>query len=132
MSDYPVGTVAIATRIQRRRTKGWRLPAGAVYVGRGTRYGNPFKVVPVHPSGPYDVWHGDTLYGRHTNLQDARKQAADLHRDHLAPLGLCELEPDAVEALRGKTLACWCPPDQPCHADNLIDLANQPDPKGAP
>jgi len=30
-------------RIQRRRVKGWRMPEGAVYVGRGTKWGNPFK-----------------------------------------------------------------------------------------
>lgn len=29
-------------RIQRRRTKGWTKPEGAVYVGRGTRWGNPW------------------------------------------------------------------------------------------
>ncbi|MCB1343362.1 MAG: DUF4326 domain-containing protein [Pseudooceanicola sp.] len=28
-------------------------------------------------------------------------------------------------ALRGKDLACWCPPDQPCHADVLLELANR-------
>ena len=32
-------------RVQRRRTAGWRAPEGAKYVGRGTRYGNPFAVV---------------------------------------------------------------------------------------
>ena len=26
--------------------------------------------------------------------------------------------------LRGKNLACWCPLDQPCHADVLLELAN--------
>jgi len=31
-------------RVQRKRTKGWRMPEGAVYVGRGSRWGNPFKV----------------------------------------------------------------------------------------
>ena len=31
-------------RIQRRRTKGWRMPAGAVYVGRPSYFGNPFSV----------------------------------------------------------------------------------------
>ena len=30
-------------RIQRKRTKGWRMPEGAVYVGRGSRWGNPFR-----------------------------------------------------------------------------------------
>lgn len=29
-------------RIQRQRAKGWRMPDGAVYVGRPTRWGNPF------------------------------------------------------------------------------------------
>lgn len=30
-------------RIQRRRVKGWRMPEGAVYVGRGSKWGNPFQ-----------------------------------------------------------------------------------------
>ncbi len=29
-------------RIQRKRTKGWRMPEGAVYVGRPTKWGNPY------------------------------------------------------------------------------------------
>lgn len=29
-------------RIQRLRTKGWRMPEGAVYVGRPTLFGNPW------------------------------------------------------------------------------------------
>lgn len=31
-------------RIRRRREAGWKMPAGAVYVGRGSRWGNPFKL----------------------------------------------------------------------------------------
>lgn len=27
--------------------------------------------------------------------------------------------------LRGKNLACWCALDAPCHADVLLELANQ-------
>ncbi len=27
--------------------------------------------------------------------------------------------------LRGKDLACWCPLDRPCHADVLLELANE-------
>lgn len=30
-------------RIQRRRTTGWRMPEGAVYVGRPSKWGNPFQ-----------------------------------------------------------------------------------------
>jgi hypothetical protein len=31
-------------RIQRRRMKGWRMPDDAVYVGRPTKWGNPFRL----------------------------------------------------------------------------------------
>ena len=31
-------------RIQRKRTPGWRKPLGAVYVGRPSRWGNPFEI----------------------------------------------------------------------------------------
>jgi hypothetical protein len=38
---------------------------------------------------------------------------------------------DAAEAVRqfrdelGRDLACWCPLDEPCHADVLLELANR-------
>lgn len=42
------------------------------------------------------------------------------------------IAPDAVRAavagLRGHDLACWCPLGQPCHADVLLEIANQPTP----
>ena len=31
---------------------------------------------------------------------------------------------DVKTELRGKDLACWCPLDQPCHADVLLEIAN--------
>lgn len=31
-------------RVQRQRSRGWRMPANTVYVGRPTRWGNPFEV----------------------------------------------------------------------------------------
>ena len=31
---------------------------------------------------------------------------------------MSDLTPDLAE-LRGKDLACWCPLDQPCHAEVL-------------
>jgi hypothetical protein len=30
-----------------------------------------------------------------------------------------------IRQLRGKNLACWCKPGQPCHADILLELANR-------
>jgi hypothetical protein len=29
------------------------------------------------------------------------------------------------QELRGKNLACWCPEGSPCHADVLLEIANE-------
>jgi hypothetical protein len=101
-------------RLQRQRTKGWRIPEGAVYVGRPTRWGNPFKVGdPVHV-GP--MWAG-----RDTIITDA-ETAVEFYRRWLFNQ---RTPADLVPILRGRDLACWCPLDQPCHADVLLEMANQ-------
>lgn len=98
-------------RIQRKRTKGWTMPPGAIYVGRGTRWGNPFKVGDHH-----------RLIGR--PVRD-RAEAVELYELHTGPMGSYELEVDEVRAeLAGRDLACWCPPGEPCHADVLLRIAN--------
>ena len=84
-------------RIQRRRTKGWRMPPGAIYVGRPTKWGNPFKT-------------GD------------RVQDVDFFKRH-RPYNLTVR--NIKRGLKGKNLACWCPLDQPCHADVLLEIANR-------
>jgi len=86
------------------------MPQGAVYVGRPSKWGNPFGV---HPDdggrraacGLYRSW----LDGDFPNTEE------DLRSEILGSL----------RELRGKDLACWCPLDQPCHADVLLALANQ-------
>ncbi|ELP62932.1 hypothetical protein STRTUCAR8_00040 [Streptomyces turgidiscabies Car8] len=35
-----------------------------------------------------------------------------------------ELLAEHLPALRGRRLGCWCPPDQPCHARVLAELAD--------
>jgi hypothetical protein len=108
-------------RIQRRRAKGWRMPEGAVYVGRPGVFGNPFQ----HPDKALAVrlfrcWLTGSM--RSLDLIDDRfrcicgKQLLIYRRDHLRRYGL--------PALRGKDLACWCRLGQPCHADVLLELAN--------
>lgn len=86
------------TRIQRQRTKGWRMPPDAVYVGRPSRWGNPFRYIGWGP-GPVESYRRWLMSGDPDVVE----------RKFLAPL-------------RGKTLACWCPLDQPCHADVLLEL----------
>ena len=42
----------------------------------------------------------------------------------LFPAPVLSAPPSDVAELRGKDLACWCPLDEPCHADVLLELAN--------
>ena len=99
-------------RIQRKREKGWRMPEGAVYVGRPSRWGNPFRVGALTPDGdPPELQHRAT-----------RTDAVEMFEDYMA--GLLIDKPPDVSELRGRDLACWCRLDQPCHADVLLEIAN--------
>lgn len=95
-------------RIQRKRTKGWKMPENTVYVGRPSIWGNPFSVGAVNPFGTV------TADNRH---------AAALYIG-FAPQNK-KLVAAAKAELRGKDLACWCSLDEPCHADTLLKLANE-------
>ncbi len=48
-----------------------------------------------------------------------REQAAALYREYI--LNSKELL-SRLGDLEGKTLACWCKPDEPCHGDVLLEL----------
>ena len=112
-------------RIQRKRTKGYRLPEGAVYVGRPSKWGNPFPVglpVSVETLNGDRAWLATaddvTYMFRHWIANEAvYPVTAVRQRDQLR-------EALAQGELRGKDLACWCPLDQPCHADVLLEIAN--------
>lgn len=97
MSERPM-------RIQRKRTKGWKMPEGAVYVGRGSRWGNP------HTVADWGSAEMAVLQFEH-DCNKAEIFHPDEFREWIAPL-------------RGKSLMCWCGPDAPCHADVLLEIAN--------
>lgn len=112
-------------RIQRRRTRGWRMPEGAIYVGRPTPYANPYKIKPA-PGYRWGVWF--TLTGTWSAFCDT---AADAHATavHLfREVALPNITAQQIEALRGHNLACWCREDLACHADALLELANSKEP----
>lgn len=92
-----MGVVTVAERFQLRREAGWRKPPGGVVVARPSKWGNPYSIAE----------HG-------------RVRAVQLFHAHLAE------HPDLAEAacreLPGRSLGCWCPLDQPCHADVLLYL----------
>lgn len=97
-------------RIQRKRARGWKMPPNTIYVGRPTVWGNPF--IP-----------GAELIGGET-LTAAK--AVDLYRQYLTGDASAARLRDLRHCLAGRDLACWCPLDQPCHADVLLELANGP------
>ncbi|QSB07140.1 DUF4326 domain-containing protein [Natronoglycomyces albus] len=94
----PASALAAAPgRVQRRRTAGSRLPAGARVVTRGTRYGNP------------------------ETAADPRVAVAAYAAHLLATPSLVDA---VLRELPGLMLACWCPVEAPCHADVLAAVAN--------
>lgn len=118
-------------RIQRKRTPGWKLPPGAVIVDRTSRFGNPFRVADAtdaeysNPRRAVVAFYRAWLNGS-PDLQDVYVVGGRTYdrRRVLADLPL----------LRGRDLACPCPPPEPgepdhCHGTVLLDLANSPAPK---
>lgn len=116
-------------RIQRSRAKGWRMPPNAVYVGRPTKWGNPWSVAGYYDagySGPTEVAAKACLENFRAWMTRTRSSwSGEVPGGPLKhPDGSVRFEPADVSPLRGKDLACWCPLDQPCHADVLLELAN--------
>lgn len=89
-------------RVQLRRTKGWRMPPNTVRVTRPGPWGNRYRI----------GVDGDAA-------ECVAKFRADC--DRVAKL---QGRPFIPVGLAGKNLACWCSLDQPCHADVLLELAN--------
>lgn len=108
-------------RIQMKRVRGWRKPEGVVYVGRPTKWGNPFSV-----AACIDTGFAETV-------AEARPVCVFEFRSWLTNSGIGWAAGEMRRAwmlehlddLRGRDLACWCPLDQPCHADVLLELANR-------
>lgn len=87
-------------RVQMTRHKPWRCDhPDAVIVARPSKWGNPFEV------GKDGIEDNETAVQKFEDWCN-------------------EIEPEELEELRGKDLACWCALDQPCHADVLLMWAN--------
>lgn len=77
------------------------IPAGAVYIGRGTRWGNPFVIGK----------HGD----RNAVCDHYKRYLKDQVRDGVVTV-------EQLAALHGKDLVCFCAPLR-CHGDTLTVAA---------
>lgn len=78
---------------------GKRTNDNQAYVGRRTKWGNPWRV----------------------NEDGTREEVIELYRQYV--LDILKHDPEFLEPLRGKDLICWCSPKS-CHADILLELAN--------
>lgn len=75
------------------------VPVGAIYIGRPSKWGNPFVI-------GKDGTRDEVIAKYRTYLlRDAQLMAA-------------------LPELRGKDLVCWCAPCA-CHGDVLLELANR-------
>jgi hypothetical protein len=95
-------------RVQLKRTKGWRMPPDTVKVDRTTRWGNRYRVGGL-------IWRTKG-FGKVKDAAEAVEAFRRLEVPHMHD----------VAQLRGKNLACWCKPGEPCHADVLLEVANRP------
>jgi len=86
-------------KVLNARRVGKQSAADRIYVGRPSKWGNPFVIgrdgTRDHVIAKYRAW--------------IVRQPALLA---------------ALDELRGKHLVCWCAPER-CHADVLIELVNQ-------
>jgi len=126
-------------RIQLRRNKGWRKPEGAIVVARPADWGNPWRIE--ERDIGYELIGPDGCGVSFDHKRDAARAAVDAYRTWLCDsefayvewlrpaqlehlLALREQLLNDLSCLRFHDLACWCPLDQPCHADVLLEIAN--------
>ena len=85
-------------RIQRKRIKGWKMPANALCMLGPSRWGNPFERI---------------------TADRPRERAVHLFRSYV--YDNWNFQDEIRKHLRGKNLSCWCKPSQVCHADVLLE-----------
>ena len=109
-------------RIQLRRTPGWRMPANTVSCARPSLLGNPWPAL--------RFGHAQAVAMHEIWLREPNAQALGYAGDLAGKLNaLRDVVLQELPRLRGKNLACWCPPPMPgqrdcCHAATLLRLAN--------
>lgn len=106
-------------RIQLSRRKGYRKPENTVVVARPSKWGNPYRVTPATPAQEAVRMYRSLI----------ERWSRDRVEPHVRHDGRGVWDRDIKATIRrelaGKNLACWCPLDQPCHADVLLELANE-------
>ena len=84
----------------------------AVKVDRSSRWGNPYKV-------------GDEFFNIRTQKIGIQSIEDVLNSFEYWLKGKLTFDPDFLNELRGKNLACWCKTEAKCHAEILLRIANE-------
>ena len=104
------------------------MPPNTVKVTRPGPFGNPFRV-----GGWFKVFPASDAFLHWTYQECAlpNEPGFELVKDNARAVELFAqlmehhpMKEDKLTKLRGKNLACWCKPDAPCHADVLLEIAN--------
>lgn len=104
-------------RVQRKRVKGYKMPDNTISVTRPGKFGNPFVIGEKYPTAE-------------KALEAFRSAMMDLNSIDLSEIEYAKFRymRDRIHDLNGKSLACFCKLDSPCHADILLELANPKNP----
>ena len=108
LDDVEIDCSQSPRRLRRSRAKGYRTPEGAVYVGRPTKWGNPFRITD-DPREPSEVGSAEEAVDRYLRWLQEKEPG---------------LISEARTELAGRDLVCWCALDRVCHADVLLAIAN--------
>jgi len=96
------------------------MPEGAVYVGRPTKWGNPWT-----PSNTVRINAPGGFMSTMRSQPATIEECVLCYREDVEAATFGYGPKDVKQELAGKDLACWCPLDQPCHADVLLEIANE-------
>jgi hypothetical protein len=120
--------VVTPKRIQRWRTKGWRMPPFTRYVGRPGKYGNPYRAINgtvYGPAGGPLVGGELVAYSTHSSAEDAAREAVEKYRRDIDCPARSSLTTEQIRAdLAAWDLSCWCSEGVPCHVGVLLEVAN--------
>lgn len=115
-------------RIQLSRKKGFKLPDGAINCARPGKFGNPFKVGGYFKIGDIDPRARFQMSWMQSYEPDPRFTLIETNEHAVAMfeqlLARGHFKAD-LSKLRGHDLACYCKPEQACHADVLLREANR-------
>lgn len=100
-------------RIKRERIKDWRMPENTIYVGRPSKWGNPFTGDDAVVDYKECLLNNTMTYYYYNDKEEAFKQYERFR-------WICE----NISQLKGKNLACWCGLDKECHIDVLLEFVN--------